>query len=287
MVELRSVASELYSLTPDTFTARRNEEADAVRRSGDKELATRIRRLPKPSAAAWIMNMLVRHRSAEIAEVLDLGASLRAAQEDLDRDELRELSGRRQKLLAAVVIQARSLAEELGHSVSESAMADLAQTLQAAMADPRAADAVQSGLLTRALLSTGWEPVNVADAVAVPAVGTSPHDSPRDGTNRRATRERAKARREAEAAARSLEEATADLRAIEERVDALEPQRRKLEAERDRLHEHLTEVEKDLVALDRKKTALERDRERADRSAAEAEGSAAEARNLLVRLSKH
>lgn len=167
-MDLPTTATNLYSLLPGEFTAARNAKAKEASQSGDKQLGKQIRALPKPSTAAWLVNTLVRERSEPIDDVLQLGASLRQAQHDLDQQQLRELGRQRHELLSALVDQARSLAGELDQRVSDSVADDVEQTLHAAMADADAANAVASGLLTRALSSTGWEPVDLEGAVAVP-----------------------------------------------------------------------------------------------------------------------
>ena len=167
-MDLAAVVDELYGLLPAEFTAARNDRAKAVG-AEDKTLAGLIRRLPKPSAAAWAVNMLVRRRPDDIAGIVELGAALREAQDALDRDEMKALGQQRQALIAAIGRAAGDLAAELGNPISGSAAGELEQTLQAAMADPAAALAVRSGRLVRALASTGLEPPDLAGAVAGPA----------------------------------------------------------------------------------------------------------------------
>lgn len=167
-MDLTTTAEELYSLLPGDFTATRNAKAKEANQSGDKDLGKQIRGLPKPSMAAWLVNMLVRRRAEEIDGLLELGASLRQAQENLDQKQLRDLAGQRHELLSALVERARSLADDLDQNVSDAVADDVEQTLHAAMADVDAADAVASGMLTRALASTGWDPVDLEGAVAVP-----------------------------------------------------------------------------------------------------------------------
>lgn len=55
-VDLDAVAVELYGLTPDEFTAARNQLAKNV----DGAAAAAIRALRKPTLAAWLANLLVR-----------------------------------------------------------------------------------------------------------------------------------------------------------------------------------------------------------------------------------
>lgn len=160
--------TELYALMPDAFTAARNQRASEAVKAGDKNLGKAIRALPKPSSAAWLVNMLTLHRPELVSEVLELGAVLREAQSDLDQKQLRQLSGERQRLLRSAAREAGSLAEELGHRVSTAVGAEVEQTLWAAMTDADAAAAAASGQLVRALEANGWDPVDVEGAVADP-----------------------------------------------------------------------------------------------------------------------
>ena len=110
-----------------------------------------------------------------MSQVLDLGASLRQAQSDLDGDALRELTRQRRQLTTAVTRQGRTLAGELGQKVTEAVADQVQDTLHAAMVDEDAAAAVRSGLLVSALAATGVGSADVVDAVAVPAaIGMTP-----------------------------------------------------------------------------------------------------------------
>ncbi|MFB2599031.1 hypothetical protein ACEXQE_14665 [Herbiconiux sp. P17] len=168
MESLSAIARELYALDPAEFTAGRNARAKEAADDGDRPLSQRIRSLAKPSVAAWAVNALVRHRFDEVDALLELGERLRRAQDDLDRDTIRELGRDRQRMLAEIGRSARELGDELGTTVSESASVELQQTLQAAMGDEAAAAAVRDGTLVRTFSGSGLDPVDLAGAVAVP-----------------------------------------------------------------------------------------------------------------------
>src|SRR4029450_13428768 len=90
---------------------------------GDKALAKSIGALPKPSAAAWACNLLVRARRTEIEGLVGLGHLLREAQETLAGDDLKALNKQRAQLLAALTRQASALAREHGRPISRSVAA--------------------------------------------------------------------------------------------------------------------------------------------------------------------
>ena len=76
MDELTEIADRLYAGSADGFTEARNA---AAREVDDKALAAQVKKLKKPSVAAWSINLLVRRESGQIDSVLDLADSLRAA----------------------------------------------------------------------------------------------------------------------------------------------------------------------------------------------------------------
>jgi len=147
-VDFDSVADELYSLTPEEFTAARTAREKEARAQGDRQLAERIHGLSKPSVVAWLANQLVRERADEIGPLLDLGGQLREATAALQGEALRALSQQRHQIVYALVQQARAIASAAGHRVSEDAARGLEQTLSAALADEAAGQRLAAGRLT-------------------------------------------------------------------------------------------------------------------------------------------
>jgi hypothetical protein len=168
--ELLATADELYGLRPEAFTAARDERARTLRRDGSRARALAVKELRRPSAAAWLVNALVRHRRDEVEQFLRLGEALRDAQDSLDAEQLRDLNRQRQTLLAAIGREARALARELGRPVSEQVADEVEETLRAGLADPAAANAVRSGRLTASLRYAGFGETDVSDLVALPTL---------------------------------------------------------------------------------------------------------------------
>lgn len=184
---LLGIAEELYALSPAEFTGTRNQWAKQARADGDRDLATRVTELRKPSLSAWVVNMMMRHQGEQMAQVLELGASLRRAQADLDGEALRELTRQRRQLTTAVTHQGRVLAGELGQKVTESVADQIQSTLHAAMIDEDAAAAVRSGMLVGPLEATGVGSADVVDSVAVPAaIGMTPRPRTKPSAGRAA-----------------------------------------------------------------------------------------------------
>lgn len=269
---LVDAAWELYDLPPAEFTAARNARAKELKASAP-DAARRVAELRRASPAAWIVGQLVRHRADRLTQVLELGAELREAQQDLDAAALAQLTRDRRALTSALAKEGAALAKARSVNAPAATLDEVSQTLQAAMADAQAADAVMSGRLIRPLEVVGFDPVDVDGAVAGPAPDGSapPPAAPRDDLSAR------RARRAAEKAVRDAEEALDRARRTlaEARAAAADGARRETELSRrrDELRAELKKVERELARATSEAGELE------ERTAtAEAEHEAAEAR---------
>ena len=166
---LADIANGLYATTLDDFVAARTAAAKAAA-GPDKALGAAVRALPKPSVAAWAVNMLAVHRPGTLAGLADLGARMRSAQAALDAAALRELGRERRSMLAAAVETARAVATEQGRAISGAVAADVEETLRAMTADAGAAAGVRSGRLVKPLSADGVNALELDGAVAVPSV---------------------------------------------------------------------------------------------------------------------
>lgn len=297
MADLADVVDELYALDPDQFTATRNARAKQAASEGDRELADRVRALPKPSAAAWAVNTLARLQPDRLDELLRLGESLREAQSHLDARSLRELAQRRRTLVVAVALEAVHAAERGGRALGGTVIDQVEQTLTAAMVDAAAADAVRSGSLVRALQAVGLE-VDVTNAVALVGGRPARRHAPK-GRASKAEREdelaaqRQKRRRqaddaaaaaaEAEAAARDAEASAVAARGVAEAAAA---RRDALEAETDALRRRLDELGGRLGDAERARTESRRAAEQAERELTRAKRAATAAREHADRLAE-
>lgn len=166
---LTDIAAQLYALPFDEFVAARTAAAKAAAAAKEQPgLAGEVRSLPKPSVAAWTVNMLAARRPETLQELAGLGQSMRAAQSSLDAPELRRLGQERRQLLSGAVKAAQSAAEQQGRKISGAIATEVEETLRAATADAGAAAAVQSGRLLRALSADGVDVVDLSGAVALP-----------------------------------------------------------------------------------------------------------------------
>ncbi len=153
---LDDVAQELYGLPPEEFTEVRNARAKQITAAGDRELAAEVRKLPKPTVAAWLANDLVRTRGPDVEELIALGPELREAQGKGVRQDMRRLVDRRRDVIKGLVGVASQRAAEAGHSMASQVQRHLEETLEAAVADEESAAALRTGRLSNPLAFVGF-----------------------------------------------------------------------------------------------------------------------------------
>ena len=177
---LDDVAQELYGLPPEEFTEVRNARAKEIVAAGDRELAAEVRKLPKPTVAAWLVNALVRTRGRDVEELIALGPELREAQRNRARPDMRRLADRRRDVIRDLVGAASQQATEAGHSMASQVQRQVEETLEATVADEESAAAVRAGRLSNPLAfigfggdgtSTPWPPTEVRGARKVRGAG--------------------------------------------------------------------------------------------------------------------
>jgi hypothetical protein len=159
-----AAADELYGLPLDAFTAARNDRVKHLRADGVPDAAQAVGKLGKPNAVAWLANHLIRGRRDEVAALLELGTSLRAATAALDATQLRALSKRQREDVTALVGQARELSAEAGQPASDATARGLEETLHAALADEDAGAQLVAGRMTTGLSGSGFPGVNLTGA---------------------------------------------------------------------------------------------------------------------------
>ena len=95
ILHLRAAVEQLYAAPPARFTPLRSELVAQARSAGEKDLATSIGALRKPTVAAWAVNHFVREHADELEELRSFAELLREAQRTLDADQLRLLGRER------------------------------------------------------------------------------------------------------------------------------------------------------------------------------------------------
>ncbi|MBM4694196.1 hypothetical protein GS500_02585 [Rhodococcus hoagii] len=290
MTNVDQVADELYALDPSGFVAARTTRVAEAKASKDREAATAIARLKKPTVVGWAVNLLARELPDEVDAVLALGDALQRAQRRLDAETLRGLTEQRQRLVRSLTTRAQKLVREHGRALNESALREVSQTLHAAMADRELADTVRRGRLLGAATYSGFGPSGLEAVEDRPESHPGNREGESEGegeggreAERAAERERAQlaaaaARAEAEAAQEALSAAEDELARI--RSDVADGERRLQSVRRELAQleeraEFLTRAE--VAAVDALATAHDA-AEHADRRVADADAAVAELR---------
>jgi hypothetical protein len=317
--DLEAIADALYALPPDEFVPARDDRVAEARQAGDRELARAIARLRRPTRAAWLANLLARHRTEQLDGLVSLARTLAQAQHDLDGDALRALSGQRHRAVAAMARDAGRLAARQGEPVTDALLRELQGILDAALADPRVAEEVRAGRLTKTVRYSGFGPTggdlddDVGDDMAAwaasaperharparpappPADAAAPTGADDTEAERAAERERAeRERRERAERERELAEAEAAESAAREQQEADEAARDRADerhaAARDRVAELTAALDAartdEQSALEALRSAATAARDSA-RDAAAAAVATARARARLEQLPTH
>src|SRR5215212_809358 len=146
---------ELYREHPEGFVAGRDQLAKEMRAEGDREEADRIKKLRRPSVAAWLINRTALSSSEPLEEFADATRRLEEAQsralegDDEAVAEWRAAATEQQEANATVVETAAGLARDSGHPISSRVLELVAETLQATAGDAGLGDRVMRGRLER------------------------------------------------------------------------------------------------------------------------------------------
>ena len=290
---LLDLAERLYSLPLGEFTAARDA---LVKQHRGTDLARDLKALRKPSTAAWVVDLLVRHETEQVEQVLSVGAALREAQAAMSADELRTLTRQRRQLTAAVTTTARGLAREHGLRVTEAVAEQVQATLTAAMVDAECARAVRSGLLVAPLETTGMDDVDVAGALALPqalgfeAPAAAPPEAPPRPELRvvpdpeAAAKARAAAQDELDAADEELAVARGSREEAGQRVEELEARSLQVQSEIDELRRRLAELESTSDEVEEELGEAEEERDEAQAALEDAQAERDRAAAALTAL---
>ncbi|EXU67897.1 hypothetical protein Z951_11980 [Streptomyces sp. PRh5] len=263
-MDLDAVADELYALPPADFIAARDERAKDARTAGDRKLAERVRRLRRPTKAAWASNLLVRRQPDEAEQVLRLGEALRQAHQDLDGGQLRKLSTQQRQVIAALARQARDLTAQAGQPIGEGAQREVEETLRAVLADPEAGREWVRGRLAKPLAApTGFAFAAGAARPAPPTSGRGERVSGGRVADLDAARSRRRERQE------------------QERRRAQQEKRREQRERQARAHQEAEDAERRLRAREAELSAVEDEQGRADQRKHQAQQRLADLRKQL------
>jgi hypothetical protein len=265
-VDLDSIAGKLYGLSPEAFTSSRSAEVRAARSAGNRELAAAVAQLRRPTVGAWLANQLARECKDELEGLLDLGTSMRKAQEAGDGAELRLLARQRREMVAGLISQAKRLARTRDQPLSENSTRELENTLEAGVATADAADALRSGRLNVGLTYSGFGPLDLGAPLvtksathAVQPKGAAPGLAEKPKTRTQSSSpSRARSRPEAPKTARSqprdngsrlkldLAEAERNVKSAEDAVEATRQEAHEVLAECNALRGVIVDAERHL-----------------------------------------
>lgn len=184
---------DLYGLPLEEFTPARDALAKELKAAGQKDEAAEVKRLRKPSVAAWALNRVARDHPEAIDGLRDAGGDLRAAQEEAlagDAGRLRDAG----RALADEVDRVAALAGEVlqsaGRPASAAQQEKIVSTLRTAAVDDEAGDALGRGVLVDELESTGFSLLGAGPALDGPSRRTAkaPSKTAGDGGDGRPAR---------------------------------------------------------------------------------------------------
>jgi hypothetical protein len=258
-VTFEAVAAELLRAPLEEFVALRKEAAK------DRP---EVAKLAKPSQAAWSLNVYAHAKPRDLGSLLDCGAALREAQAAGDAARLRELT-------TAAHGQVRAIVDSIASG--DAVKAQVEQTLRAAMSDSAAADAVQAGLLVKALAPAGFGDVDLAGSVA----GSPPARPSRPVLRVVTTKQEEKVRRQAadaaDAARAQLKESKRALAAAEAELVKRERQHTTSKRDRDRIGEALAAADSELREVAARLKKARRSKDLAEAEVAKARAAVASA----------
>jgi hypothetical protein len=229
----------LYGLPLEEFIPARDALSKELRDAGRRGEATAIKKLPKPTVAAWAVNQAVRSQPRAARELWEAGDALAAAQEAVlsgkgSGADLREAADRERGALDPLVDAARGLLTSSGGDLSETTIDRVRATLQAAAIDVDAREDVAAGRAVRERAPRGLFGGDEGPLPAAPAKRgrstTRGRSAGSEGTEGKAARGRSAgstrgrsaaadtARSREEEAARKREEAAARKREREEKA---------------------------------------------------------------------
>jgi hypothetical protein len=144
----------LYGLPLEEFIPARDALSKELRDTGRRGEATAIKKLPKPTVAAWAVNQAVRSQPRAARELWEAGDALAAAQEAVlsgkgSGADLREAAERERAAVDPLVDAARGLLTSAGGDLSETTIDRVRATLQAAAIDADAREDVAAGRAVR------------------------------------------------------------------------------------------------------------------------------------------
>jgi hypothetical protein len=235
---------DLFRAHPSEFVAGRDALAKELRSAGEPEEAARVKKLRRPSAAAWLLNVAALTEPKVLRAFAKASESLAKAQEkaldggEREVERWRAAAARERESAQAVVDAAEAAAADAGHPATKQALDQVDATLRAAAADAELRQRVLAGRLEREQSGA-----TLGTAGLIPSPGRAAKSTKR--------LEAKQARREADRLERELAEA-------EERIDHRRARADEAAESLRRARAQLKEAERQVVELKRGLKAAKR-----------------------------
>jgi hypothetical protein len=153
-VNLEKEIDKLYGAPGEEFVARRKALAQKLRKEGERASAMRVEDLRRPTAAAAVVNRLVREERMNVRALLAAGDRLRQAQAELLRggsaEAVHKATADERKALSALLAAARQ------RGAGDAVLRKVEQTLRAVAVDEEARGLFEQGRLTKELEPVGF-----------------------------------------------------------------------------------------------------------------------------------
>lgn len=144
--------SELYQAAPEDFVARRDALVRRLKDEGRDDDAATVRRLRKPTVAAWALNRLSAEVPDAIAGLIASGEALTEAQRGVigggSPAALHEATARRRALVAELTARAGAILREAGRA-SDAHGEDIQGMLEAASVEAEAGERLRTGTVEK------------------------------------------------------------------------------------------------------------------------------------------
>jgi hypothetical protein len=234
----------LYRGPPDEFVRGRDALAKELRDEGEREAATAVKKLRRPSQSAWLINRVAIEDPDRARRLADAAGELVDAQQRMlegrgDAADLRAAAERERERVDEMVEAVRQVAAEHSKPVGATVIERVGQTLQAVGSDPALRDrlvrgrvehdhrAATVGLPDPAALAVPAKPRRRADSRKVARAReelTRLRDELVESERRREAQRRAVDETEAEARRLALElgKSEAEARELERRIATAE-----------------------------------------------------------------
>ncbi len=236
----------LYSSPLDQFTSARDELSRALRQDGDRDAAAEVKKLRKPSVAAWALNQVRFSESEAVERLIAAGETLREAQRRLleqgERGQLREAVARERGAVEEVVALAEQHLRDAGHPLSATVEGKLRDTAHAAALDDDARGGLRSGRLVHEHVVSDLGLAGAEIPVRRPAQRPQRESRKLEALRRRVEQAQA-ARDEAQA---NLREAEREAKAARQAAERAEQRAERARAKLDDAATRVTELEEEL-----------------------------------------